>query len=587
MGAGYVAFGLTPAGSPAELRATSARLAEGLTWIRRIATPNLEVWTCPEGPAVAQLSDAAFAIGDVRWRRADGHRREPTVNACAQRLIRDAWGGYIALLGDGEGWSVLRDPSGELDGFTWRRGGLWVVASDIDGVPHGVGPPRMALDWDVLALCTATGAAVVGRSPLHGLTAVTPGDLVSLDGPGAPIPVWRPRDFVGSGRAAGDPAQLVTAVEEAVGAAFRGDDGVLMEVSGGLDSAILAGTVGRLGLADRVVAALHFRGDRPEADESGWASCVATRLGWPVEIAELTPTLFDLLELEDLSRGARPAVNALDRLRDQATVAAAAARSARVLVTGKGGDTVFFQPPTTDILADYLLEAGWRGIVGPLAQGLARRLRRSIWSVGGEARRRLRNRAPPSLISPLLGPRGRAQAATPFHPWVEGIGDLPPGKQVQIEAIAATFNVRGVAGYVRELDVRHPLLSQPVLEASLALPTWRLAPDGRERGLARALFADRVPEPVLRRRSKGELGAYYARTLALSGEVLKPLLLDGVLCGAEVLDRRAVEAALAPDTLICRSEGPALMSAIAAEVFARYWQTRIPDWPENARRPQG
>jgi asparagine synthase (glutamine-hydrolysing) len=65
-----------------------------------------------------------------------------------------------------------------------------------------------------------------------------------------------------------------------------------------------------------------------------------------------------------------------------------------------------------------------------------------------------------------------------------GIDELPPGKQRQIQGIVATFNVRGVTRYGREMAVRHPLLSQPVIEASLGLPTWRLAPGGRERGLS-------------------------------------------------------------------------------------------------------
>jgi asparagine synthase (glutamine-hydrolysing) len=302
-----------------------------------------------------------------------------------------------------------------------------------------------------------------------------------------------------------------------------------------------------------------------------------------MEIAELSPRPLDPTVLEDLSRGARPAINALDVVRDAATVDAAQRLEAKMLVTGKGGDTLFFQTPTVDILADYVLAERWRGQAGGLASGLAQRLRRSIWSVANEARARLRDRAPPSLASPLLGPRGRYHADMPIHPWMTDIGDLPPGKQRQIQGIVSTFNVRGAARYAQVLDVQHPLLSQPVIEASLATPTWRLAPGGRERGLARALFADRVPEFVLKRRSKGVLASYYARTLAMSGSVLRPFLLDGVLCDAGVLDRRAVEHALEPDTLIRQTQSPPLLSAIAVESFARYWQTRIPDWPTDAR----
>jgi hypothetical protein len=42
-----------------------------------------------------------------------------------------------------------------------------------------------------------------------------------------------------------------------------------------------------------------------------------------MEIAELSPRPLDPTVLEDLSRGARPAINALDVVRDAATVDAA------------------------------------------------------------------------------------------------------------------------------------------------------------------------------------------------------------------------------------------------------------------------
>ncbi|HEX3365706.1 asparagine synthase-related protein [Phenylobacterium sp.] len=565
--------------------AASALLGARSQWTRRIARADLEVWGQSDAPEVADLSGAGVVIGQIRWRTPEVPGRRETAEAYGKQLIRQAWGSYVALLCDRKGWCALRDPSGHLDCLTWRRGGIWLIASDIDELPRELLPSRMALDWDALSLCAATGAAVIGRSPLDGVATLTPGDLVVLAGrrAGEAQPLWRPQDHVGDGSSVDD-GQLVIAVEDSVSLALEGAEPTLVEVSGGLDSSIIAGTAGRLGLGGRVAAALHFRSNRPESDESTWANSVATGQGWPIFVGELSPGIFDPKNLFELSCGARPAINAMDLVRDAATVAAAQAYSAGALVTGKGGDTVFFQPPTVDILADYVLATGWRGLGGDLAQGLARRLRRSVWSVGEEARHRLRDRAPPSLTSPLLGPRGRAQATTPIHPWMEGIDDLPPGKQRQIQGIVATFNVRGVTRYAKEMAVRHPLLSQPVIEASLGIPTWRLAPGGRERGLARELFADRVPESVLKRRSKGELGAYYARTIARSGDLLKPFLLDGVLCEAGVLDRNAVEAALAPDTLICHSENPALMSATAVEAFARYWQARLPDWPADARR---
>lgn len=585
---GFLVIGLGPAGSSPDLADASRNLAGCSEWSRILARSDLEIWGQGGGPSVTGLAGENLVIGDCFGAAPLGG---PAASALAvgRQLIAGAWGSYVALLKDKDGWHALRDPSGHWDCLTWRRGHLWLLASSPSAVPRDLWPSRLSLDWEAIALGFAYSAAINWRCPLQGLDTLAPGALMALTDPkaGSAKCLWRPRDFA----AATDPgvgaeARLSDAVEAAVGAAFAGADRVLIEISGGFDSAVVAGVTGGLGLADRVVAALHLQGDRPEADERPWAHAVAEAQGWPLLTPVLSPEPLDPHDLHDLSQGARPAVNAMDSVRDRLTVAAVRATGAKVLVTGKGGDAIFFQPPTADILADLLLDRGAAALWSDLAQGLARRLRRSIWSVGREALHRRRHRAPPSTLTTLIGARARALPSKPFHPWMEDLHDLPPGKQRQIQGIVATLNVRGATRYGRLLEVRHPLLSQPVLEASLALPTWRLARGGRERGLARDLFADRVPETVLRRRSKGELSAYYAQTVARSADVLRPFLLDGVLCDAQVLDRTAVEAALSPDRLILHSEAPALLRAVVMESYARHWQRLLPDWPADARRPQ-
>jgi len=125
--------------------------------------------------------------------------------------------------------------------------------------------------------------------------------------------------------------------------------------------------------------------------------------------------------------------------------------------------------------------------------------------------------------------------------------------------------------------VVHPLMAQPVLEAALAIPTWELARGGRDRGLERALFADRVPPEILNRQSKAEMSSFYARTVAANLPFLRGYLLDGCLCDAEVLDRVALERALREDALIQAPDSTAVLSAAAIEAWIRHWQARVPD----------
>jgi asparagine synthase (glutamine-hydrolysing) len=136
------------------------------------------------------------------------------------------------------------------------------------------------------------------------------------------------------------------------------------------------------------------------------------------------------------------------------------------------------------------------------------------------------------------------------------------------------------------VDLIHPLLAQPMIELCLAIPSFELVRGGRDRALAREAFAAWLPPAVVQRRSKGGLFSWYARLAAASAPALRAHLLDGVLAGAGLLDRAAVEAALDPDDLIRTGDGVDLIAAAAVESWVRHWQTRIPD-AAGAARPRG
>jgi asparagine synthase (glutamine-hydrolysing) len=152
-----------------------------------------------------------------------------------------------------------------------------------------------------------------------------------------------------------------------------------------------------------------------------------------------------------------------------------------------------------------------------------------------------------------------------------------------VQAILHNQLRRGVNPVVEAADLIHPLLSQPVLEAVLPIATWDLVRGGRERGLARAVFADRVPEAILARRSKGQLSAYFAKLVASNLDFLRPHLIDGCLADAGVLDRRALEAALTEDALIWQADAVDLLNAAAVESWVRHWQRLAPDSPATPR----
>jgi asparagine synthase (glutamine-hydrolysing) len=510
--------------------------------------------------------------------------------ARATRLCASGWGAYAALLRDprDDSWWGFRDPSGAVELFTWRSGDLAVAVVDLENLPPGLMPPRLALDWTVIADFLRRPAALVGRSALSGLAALAPGALLPLGGPAdSAVQVWRPRDWLPQG-AEVDPdlgERLKAVVEAAVGGLVAPYDRVIVEVSGGLDSSIVSAGVARAGLGDRVVAALHYAGDSGESDERVWAAELCARYGLPLMCVPRSMAPFaPEADFRAWSRDARPPYAALDAQRDIDTAQRLRSLGAQALVTGKGGDAVFFQMPTPAVLTDLWAARGVAALSHPQNAGVARWLRRSVWSVWREALAVRRASPAPPAVGRFAGWALRDLASGPAHPWLADLDTAPAGKQAQIAALVGCHHVLGANRMGAAADLVHPLLSQPVLELCLAIPSWELVRGARDRGLARDAFAAWLPASVANRRSKGALSSIYSRRAAGSLEALRAHLLDGVLVDAGLLDRNAMEIALDADQVIWRSDWLDLMLAAAVESWVRDWQTRIPDAPGAGRR---
>jgi asparagine synthase (glutamine-hydrolysing) len=115
----------------------------------------------------------------------------------------------------------------------------------------------------------------------------------------------------------------------------------------------------------------------------------------------------------------------------------------------------------------------------------------------------------------------------------------------------------------------HPLLSQPLMEVCLQIPTYLLVRGGRERGLARQAFADRLPPQIVRRRDKGSIVSHATEMIRQSEEFLRELLLGGVLAGAGIVDRSDLELHIVHGQPFREEHFLPLLACIAAEVWAR------------------
>ncbi|CAN5203840.1 lasso peptide isopeptide bond-forming cyclase [soil metagenome] len=527
------------------------------------------------GVLIGRVFDrTATMTGEVAAARLGGMGDIEPLDACEQ-LIEGAWGTYVGVwIGPPKaGPTVLRDPSGGFEVLVWRRDDVTVVSSR--PIVGRAGPVGLAIDWPRVGQIIADPiSATLGPPPLTGLAQVDPG--AALHGPDLKnkIVLWSPAAVVRSARGRPWPSRgdLRRTVDGCVAALADDPDPIVCEISGGLDSAIVVTSLAAQGLKPK--AAVNFYGDQPEADERRYAQAVADRIGVPLRTVRRTPFAFDAAILEASGREARPNFNALDAAYDAGLIEALKAADAKALFTGHGGDTVFYQVAASALAADLLRGEPCEGSRLRRLEEVARRTRRSIWSLSWEA---LTGRASAISIEGQLLRKEAEQVrrAGPSHPWVADTRRIPLAKRRQIRALVSNLTANGMTGRAERARIVHPLLAQPVVEVCLSIPAPVLSAGERERSFAREAFADRLPSLIVERRSKGEISVHLNRCLAASSAFLRDFLLGGRLAARGLVDGLALAAALEPEAIVWKDASREILTATALEAWVRHWEARI------------
>lgn len=574
----YIMVETRPDADPGVWRACEARLLATGAWAKVAERRFFSVFVeTARPPPYRHLPSVAGAlIGDVfdtqAARRGVGADLEMTgfggsPDDIAIRLIHRAFGRYVAILDDGQGAArVLRDPLGVMEAIGWRRGGLRFVASRLPDLPE-FWPEGLAIDYGRIRTILRQKNLASLVCPLAGVMSYAPGVLSTAEGAG--VSLWSPARFARRPVADVDPAALRDVIDGVVAAWAQGRGGVFCEISGGLDSAIVATSLARTGA--KPLYGLNHAFPREEGDERAYAQAVAELAGVRLEVVERDHLRIVPEKLAGAAGGPKPNYVGGDPDHDADLAARLGAPGVEAMFTGRGGDGVFYQPRhpvlVTDILAGRCGVGRLRGL-----DLLARRNATTVWNL-------LRQGLASKDMTAGLGVEMFLADATAdgpsLHPWLEEARSVAPAKQLQILALVNGLSAFGESQRHRAGDVIDPLMSQPVVEFCLSVAAGRLAVGDNDRPFARAAFADRLPPQLLARQGKGNLTTYFARCLGDSLEALRAYLLDGRLARAGLLDRDRLDQALSPDHLVWTSITSELFVLMAVEAWTRSWEARL------------
>lgn len=528
--------------------------------IRILAAQGLSVLQGPECVVVGGM------FGDTGAAMRAGVRPDEIIARC--------WGNYLAIgmnAGGKPDW-ILRAPLGHLPAYRMCASDCIAFASHPDLLLRALGQSP-EIDWDFAIEHLAFAHLVMARTGLRGIDELLPGECLSRqsDMSWRREAVWTPWAWTQSDRVIDDPAKaaeaLRTAVNGAVANLLPAKEPCLLELSGGLDSSVLAAAlaIGRI-----AAQAVTLRTPGTESDEREYARATALATGLPLAEIEVSsdvrPTTMERL------RSARPGMPGLLSAADQVLAELGRERGVSAFVSGAGGDCVFCSPvsaaPAADVMIRLGLRQSWQTI-----EELARIHYASFWEVARMAWRQsrrppLHDRWPitPGFLVPDLVP-----CLVPDHPWFNPPNDILPGKRSHVRTILGAL--AHVADYRRHeiAPSRFPLLSQPVVETALRIPSWLWTSGGQDRAIARNAYHGFLPQRVLDRRVKGGLDAYCIAIAEAQRGQLRPFLLEGHLAHRGIIDRTAVEACLSRSA---RRDDPAiyrLFPLVDLEGWVRAW----------------
>ena len=526
------------AAGPIELRrALATQLARDYrpALVEGPSNDPISLWVEAGTPLLRNKSGTSTAVGQLFDRAANTRLTSlPHWEGLERACIRDFWGNYVLFTSQGGSHAVLRDPSGAIPVYYGIAGGLELYASDADMLrlawPESFRPNLDAVrHWLRFPfLRTARTGAMNVSELLPGMARDVGKDGERLRQAWSPEPFVSPETGISSFEDA--TALLRDNVLRSVRHVAEGQSNVVLQLSGGLDSSIVAAALSQGGIKYR---ATTFATRFADGDERRYARQVASCLG--VELHELGEADVDLSARTASGPFQRPPSPLLQALR--LAQLAAAGRDA-LLLDGGGGDNVFASINSASPAIDAFRLCGFGGGARTI-RNLAARHGCTFWAAAASTFRRLQRRESlhwrpddSFLASPLPG-------MPDPHPWLGSLRTMLPGSADHLRMIAGIhhFLVDPAAGEPCNL---HPLVSQPILETCLRLRSWLWLEGGRDRAVARAAFRGSLPEAILDRRSKGSLQSLFVNGFTALRSELSNFLLSGRLAEHGIVDVAAI-----------------------------------------------
>lgn len=552
-------------------------------WTPALVRPGLQIFVTGDRRGINEVLPLPGGLGVVLGKlfrrrnleqvaqqdfRLQGTEGAQILESNGRSLVVDFWGRYVAFMATASASTcVLRDPSGTLPCFQVRLDGVTVVFSWLEDALQLLGASAPdSVNWE--ALCAHLRLGILGgrETTLSGVSQILPGELHRLDDRHTTT-LWNPADAARA-RMAGDATDAAEVLERTVRSCTQAWAScyttLLLRLSGGVDSSIVISCLDP-GSTGSDVIAVNYHSAGSDSDEREYARLAAASAKRDL-IERERDAGFDIARTFGIARTPGP-INYIGWMNSTADARLASAHGAPAMFTGAGGDPLFYEYPRWWPAADYLHDHGVDRGFPAAVMDAARLGRLSVWQTVSLAFRERysadRSTRTPAGHQALLAEElvhmdlDHARFANPA---LASAGDLPLGKYMQLAGLTYPLGYYDPFEQSSAPELVNPLLSQPLVELCLSLPTYLLTHGGRGRAMARTAFAHRVPAQIINRRSKGGMEEHIKSVLDSNINRVREVLLDGQLSRRRLIDRMKLEELL--------SDRPSSLAGAVTQIHA-------------------
>jgi len=506
-----------------------------------------------------------------------------------EHLISSCWGRYVALTCDPEGRqvSVLRDPTGGLPCYVTAYRDVRIVFSDLEACTS-LGMLQFSINWKYIASYVPYAALQIRETGLSEVSEVLAGERLTFSWSNAGPQVewsllWKPAE-IAQRDPVENPAAAAAALRETVRTCVHAwaslHRSVIHNLSGGLDSSIVLSCLKSAPVAPSVTC-LHYFSPESEEDERVYAHLAANHMGAELVEHQMDSTSTNLEALLTMRLSPKPWSCVYDLLHGPPESRLLRERSATGVFSGAGGDGLFLQARSELSVADYLRRRGLRPGVLAVALDAACITRTSLWPILRSGFALHLKRQAGGALSPFADartviPREVREAARAndelIHPWIRSSANIPPGLLWQILCLSVPSPFYGSFEGMEDYERTAVLMSQPVMELCLRIPSYVWISGGCDRSIARRAFAEDLPAVITRRVQKGAVDRHNRMLLDANESFVQEMLLDGLLVRAGLLDREAVARNVGRDGATIGFEyNELLRQHLCTEVWLRRW----------------